>query len=250
MRLVPQRLRTGQKQKGAVSLIVSWGSFSRQYGGGDKMSEKSVMIPSGSISLEACYAEGSQSGPEAVILCHPHPLYGGNMDNNVVLALQRTFNGLEWATMRFNFRSAGRSGGEFGEGQGETQDVLAVAAYLKEKGKRILHVAAYSFGAWIALKAIAQGFEPVSAVLVSPPLEFLDFSALRLPHKPCLISLGDRDSFCSVQTLRNWLAVQKADEAMVDMEILQGCDHFYWGHEEILFDMVSGFLRKHFQSPV
>jgi len=212
------------------------------------MSEIAMMIPSGSISLEACYAEGADSASEAVILCHPHPLYGGNMDNNVVFALQNTLAGWGWATMRFNFRGVGGSGGEYGDGQGEVQDFLAVAAYLKEKGKKVLHVAGYSFGAWIAMKAMAQGFEPASAIFVSPPMDFLDFSTLRLHQKPCLITLGDRDTFCSLQTLRGWLAVQEADGATVDLETIAGCDHFYWNLEGFLSAKVSEFLRKHFHS--
>ena len=171
------------------------------------------------------------------------------MDNNVISALQRTLADWGWATMRFNFQGVGGSGGEYGNGQGEVRDLLAVAAYLKGKGKEALHVAGYSFGAWIGLKAIVQGFEPASAIFVSPPLDFLDFSSLVLPQTHCLITLGDRDSFCSLQTLHTWLAAQKANRATVDLETLSGCDHFYWNHEPLLSAKVSEFLKKHFQPP-
>lgn len=212
------------------------------------MSEISSMIPAGRIFLEASYMEGRGSASEGVILCHPHPLYGGSMDNNVISTLQDTLSRWGWGTIRFNFRGVGRSGGAYGDGEGEVEDVMAVATYLeKEKGKKILHIAGYSFGAWIALKAIARGIEAGCVILVSPPMDFLDFGLLRLPQKPCLITVGDRDSFCALGTLRAWLEQQQTNA--LDFQTLAGCDHFYWNQEELLSVRVSEFLGKHFHSP-
>lgn len=211
------------------------------------MSETAVMIPSDGILLEASYEEGLTSASDAVILCHPHPLYGGAMDNNVVLALKNALAKWGWTTLRFNFRGVGRSGGTYADGKGEARDLFSVVEFLEKKGKKKLHIAGYSFGVWIALLAIAQGFEPQSAILVSPPVDFLDFSGLKLPPKPCLVTLGDRDKYCSPESLINWLAVQDTGQKP-DLEILPGCDHFYWKKEAILADLVAGFLKKHFQS--
>jgi len=176
------------------------------------------------------------------------------MDNNVVIALQDALADGGWGAMRFNFRGVGRSSGKYGDGEGEVQDLMAVAAYLKEQGKEVLHIAGYSFGAWITLKATAQGLDPASVILVSPPLDFLDFSSLTLPSKPCLISLGDRDTFCSMQSLRNWLTLQQPDSANVRPLTapltLPGCDHFYWGQERVLAAKVLELLHQHFQPPV
>jgi alpha/beta superfamily hydrolase len=68
------------------------------------------MIPSRALSLEAHYEEGSLS--ETTVFCHPHPLYGGNMDNNVLVTLSDTFKSVGWGTLRFNFRGVGQSGRE------------------------------------------------------------------------------------------------------------------------------------------
>lgn len=213
------------------------------------MSEIDVVIPAGSASLEACCSKGEDSASEVAILCHPHPLYGGDMDNNVILALRNVLAAWGWGTIRFNFRGVGRSSGKYGDGEGEVQDVLAVASYAKEKGWKCLHIAGYSFGAWIALKAMARGLETASGILISPPLDFLDFGSLSLPREPCLITLGDQDSFCSIQSLRRWLSAQETDEDKVSFQTIPGCDHFYWSQEELLAAKVSGFLKKHFQPP-
>ena len=212
------------------------------------MAEKPVTIPVEGLFLEGMHEPGSC--PEAVLLCHPHPLYGGDMDNSVIHALRSAVQGLGWGTLRFNFRGVGRSGGEYGEGEGEVKDVLAAADYLFKEGVKRLHIAGYSFGAWIALKAIYRGLDPASAVLISPPLDFLNFDGLTLPSFPCLVTLGDRDSYCSLQSLQEWISNKAKEQNPHEVQIVPGCDHFYWGAEGDLSVMASAFLKKHFQEPV
>lgn len=212
--------------------------------------EETLMIEAGNVVLEAAYSQSIGSGREAAILCHPHPLYGGSMDNNVILALREVFQEYGFATLRFNFRGVGRSGGCYEEGTGEVQDVLAVAAALSHRGKRALHLAGYSFGAWIALRALREGFQPASLTLVSPPLDFLPFQHLELPSSPCLITLGDRDSFCSQESMRQWLAPSLSLLPQADLQLVSQCDHFYWGREGALCGAISAFLMKYFQPDV
>ncbi|GLI34029.1 alpha/beta hydrolase [Desulforhabdus amnigena] len=210
------------------------------------MSEKFVKISAGNILLEAFYDRGR--GEDAAVLHHPLPLYGGSMDNNVVLALQKVLSGWGWSTLRFNFRSVGRSGGNFNEKEGDVEDALAAAAYLRGQGHEAVHLAGYSYGAWIVLKAIQKGLDASSLVLVSPPLDFLDFKGLELPSKPCLITLGENDDFCSVASLEKWLKDQPGAANFVSRSILPQCDHFYWGVESRLSLEVKDFLQAHFHS--
>lgn len=210
------------------------------------MSEESIMIPEENFALEARYAPGD--GSRTAIICHPHPLYGGTMDNNVVCALQSVLAEGGWGTLRFNFRGAGGSGGRFGGGDGEADDILAVAAYLAEQEAGEIHLAGYSFGSWIGLKAVGKGLKPASAILVSPPLDFLDFANLDLPPGPCLVTAGDRDSFCAERSLREWLAPRTEGKKDLSVEILPGCDHFYWNREELLSAKVKEFLQTHLRS--
>jgi alpha/beta superfamily hydrolase len=208
------------------------------------MSEEPVMIPCGMLLLEALFCPGSRA--DAAVICHPHPLYGGSMDNNVVSTLQKTLQNWGWGTLRFNFRGVGGSTGHHKGAQGDAEDLLTVFRYVRQQGKTNLHLAGYSYGAWIGLKAMKQGLQPNSATLVSPPLDFLDFSALQPPSCPCLITLGDQDDFCTVASLKKWVAPQSGVEDGALIEILPHCDHFYWGQERLLSEKITGFLRRSF----
>jgi uncharacterized protein len=205
------------------------------------MSESPAMIPCGSLILEACYDSGS--GVEAAVICHPHPLYGGSMDNNVVAAVQKTLRDLGWGTLRFNFRGVGGSTGHHKGAAGDAEDLLTVFHYLQQQGKKRLHLAGYSYGAWIGLKAIAHGLQPATSILVSPPLDFLDFKGLNPPFCPSLITLGDEDDFCAVESLKTWVSLHPGGESRLQIQILPRCDHFYWGRESLLSQEITEFLR-------
>ncbi len=209
-----------------------------------KMAEERLMIPSEGILLEARWEKGA--GGHTVILCHPHPLYSGSMDNNVVEAVQGAFSRMGWGTLRFNFRGVGRSGGSHTHGRGETLDLLGVASHLSTKTKGLIHLTGYSYGAWIALQAVSQGLEPASLILISPPLNLIDFGKLRFPSCPVLVAAGDEDEFCSTDTLRSWFDVVGKNHEMAELQILPGCDHFYWGLERRLTDRLLKFLGRYF----
>lgn len=178
----------------------------------------------------------STSGDAAgVVICHPHPLYGGDMDNSVVRALQEVFYDMGWMTLRFNFRGVGGSSGRYGEGVGEVADVCAAFSFLKAKGALRCYGAGYSFGTWVLLQSLMGRTDvgrldvPLSGlVLVSPPLEVMNFKSLRLPQGiPSLILAGSDDCFCSIRSLQTWLGADTpTDRSVVTIE---DADHFY-GH--------------------
>lgn len=204
------------------------------------MAEASLTIPCGNLLLEALFDRGNSL--ETAVICHPHPLYGGSMDNNVVSVLQKTLRAWGWGTLRFNFRGVGGSSGQHKGAQGDTDDLLTVFRHLREQGTHNVHLAGYSYGAWIGLRAMKEGLEPDLKILVSPPLDFLDFRALQPPPGPWLITLGDGDDFCSVPSLMKWVSPQHDVENGTRIEILRGCDHFYWGNEKLLAEKVTEFL--------
>jgi len=95
------------------------------------MKQTRVSFPSGELSLEGISVIPEGAGPfPAVIVCHPHPLYGGNMDNNVVSSLCETLTQASLASFKFNFRGVGGSQGEFGQGIGEQEDVAAAISFI------------------------------------------------------------------------------------------------------------------------
>jgi hypothetical protein len=206
------------------------------------MPERRVQIAAGPQELEAAFEAGP--GPDGAVLCHPHPLYGGNMDNNVVMALKKSLAAAGWATLRFNFRGVGSSTGNYGHGTGEVDDLLTAAAYLEAQGSTRIHMAGYSFGAWIVLRAIQQAPVPTSLILISPPVDVLDFSSLALPPVPTLITLGNEDSFCSLSALKSWLEKATGTPQTLHLQILEGCDHFHWGHEDALDSIIRSFATS------
>jgi uncharacterized protein len=191
------------------------------------------------VTLEGRLAPGA-AGPASAgaLLCHPHPLYGGTMGNAVVLAARDALVGLGVATLRFNFRGVGRSGGAFDDGRGERLDLEAAFERLAATAGGGCHLVAYSFGAWVAVEALDAGLSPTSAVLVSPPVELMDFSRLSLPPTPILVVSGDRDQFCPPAALDRWLARQPP----VDRVVLSGVDHFYVSGELALQASIAGFV--------
>jgi uncharacterized protein len=213
------------------------------------MAETYITVRSDGIQLEG-FMERAESNAAAAILCHPHPLYGGNMQNGIVLCLQKVLRKWGWSTIRFNFRGVGRSHGSYADGRGEAEDLLAVAEYLSRQGISTIHPVGYSFGAWVALKSMEVGLQAASLILVSPPIDFLDFSNLQIPPVPCLITAGDRDDFCNLSSLKPWAAANALNASLATIEELPGCDHFYWGHESALSAKVLQFLKKHFTADV
>ena len=205
------------------------------------MSTNRVMIPCRNLLLEAVITE--TGGSDVAVVCHPHPLYGGDMDNNVVVALDACLVKAGWSTVRFNFRGVGSSTGTYGEGAAEADDLAAAISYVEKRGARRVHLVGYSFGAWVVLAGLKRGLPAASTILASPPLDFMDFQPLELSGGPTLIILGDCDSFCAVQSLHRWLEGQPSLAIPPRLAIVPGCDHFYWGFEDQLQQQVSAFVR-------
>lgn len=138
------------------------------------------------------------------IICHPHPLYGGTMQNKVVTTLAKTFQHLHLNTVRFNFRGVGKSEGEFDNAVGELDDLLAVVAWLKrEHPKREVWLAGFSFGSYIAAMAATQ-LEIKKLVVVAPPVQ--NFSMQTLPPILCpwILVQGEKDDVVSPQEAIAW----------------------------------------------
>jgi uncharacterized protein len=206
------------------------------------MNETQVSFRSGDLILEGLLANPGGGAPAAVV-CHPHPLYGGSMFNNVVEAILAAMWQAGYATLRFNFRSVGASEGEHEGGPGEVDDAVAAMTFLlAQQGVRKEDAAmtGYSFGAMVALSAGYERAEVARIVAVALPLAMADARIPSGASKPVLLVSGDQDSYSPVAGLQA-LKAKIGDSAR--LEIIAGTDHFFGGCEAELSRAIAAALK-------
>ncbi|MCK6432995.1 MAG: alpha/beta fold hydrolase [Burkholderiaceae bacterium] len=182
-----------------------------------------VQGPAGAI--ECVLSEGGDGTPVrgVAVLCHPHPLHGGTMDNKVVQTLARAFVQLGYRAVRFNFRGVGGSAGRWDDGRGETEDALAVIAATREPGCP-LALGGFSFGGYVAARAAQRlaGAEPVERLVLVGPAT----SRYALPPVPAdtIVVHGEADDVVPLQSTLDWARPQA-----LPVIVLPGVGHFFHG---------------------
>jgi uncharacterized protein len=203
--------------------------------------------PAGCIeALVEIGAAGERSDDSAApahfgVVCHPHPLYGGTLDNKVVYTLARAFVTLGVPAIRFNFRGVGASAGRHDEGRGETADVLSVIAYGRERWPGAsLWLAGFSFGGAVALRAAAQA-RPARLAAVAPGITRVAMEGVGAPSCPWLIVQGDADDVIEPAAVLEWASRQSPPPAVF---VLRGAGHFFHGRLHELRQVVLDFLGE------
>jgi len=204
--------------------------------------DRQVSIPSGDITLEGqLHFPGTTPAP-AIVVCHPHPQYGGDMHNNVVDALCETAVASGVAALRFNFRGTGRSEGRYDHGIGEQEDVRAALEYLRslpEVDAECVALAGYSFGAAVAARAASdpdlRAFIGVS-LPTTMPLEGVTLAC------PALFVSGDEDEYSDADDLTEFV---RSLGPQAKLKLLPGLGHFWFGVEHDLKEIVASFLTAH-----
>jgi uncharacterized protein len=177
-----------------------------------------------------------------VVMCHPHPLFGGSMDNNVVLSVTYALAQCGFATLRFNFRGVGNSEGQHTKGELEYQEVLGAIELMRAwKGvdSNRLGLAGYSFGTSVILGSEAAQKKPKVFAFISPPLRALESTLLKKDKRPKLIISGDRDKLVQSDQLQT---VLQAFAQPPVLKVIEGADHFWGGKEDLLVKQVSQFF--------
>lgn len=204
--------------------------------------EKYVKFSGDGLELEGILHLPQEDAPfPAVVVCHPHPLYGGDMYNNVVTTICHSLAEASIAALRFNFRGVGRSQGEFCEGIGEQEDVKAAIAFLtsvKEAQPDKIGVAGYSFGTKVALPVALQK-EVQAIALVSPFLSVQDWEHLKHYTNPKLFLCGSDDYLIPSQEIQR--ITRELPEPNY-YEVIPGADHFWWGYEGEVAKRVTAFF--------
>ena len=188
--------------------------------------------PSGKIEYQLDQVANGGKGAIAV-LCHPHPLYGGSMQDRVLSTVAHRFIESGITCLRFNFRGVGSSEGVHDNGVGETEDLIAVVDHLRiQFQSQPIWTVGYSFGSLIVWKTL-DVIKPDKTLLIAPPNKHMDFGDGQLIERVSLI-LGSQDEFADVN---------KAEElALESMHLIDGADHFFSAHQSELSDAAEKFV--------
>jgi alpha/beta superfamily hydrolase len=189
--------------------------------------DEQVITISGSAGPALAARLGLVDSPRGgLVVCHPHPLYGGDMDNPVVVRAAEVAREVGLSTLRFNFRGVGGSAGDHDEGRGEQDDVRAALATLRAAlPERSLGLAGYSFGAWVSSRVAESAADLDALCLIAPPVKMFDFDALTPGGRDLLVVAGTRDPYCPVADLDR-LAARLPQGSVARIE---AADHFFFG---------------------
>jgi alpha/beta superfamily hydrolase len=205
------------------------------------MDNRAVSIESKGPKLEGLLHLPNATPAPGIVVCHPHPMYGGDMHNNVVDAVCQTAveNGI--AALRFNFRGTGDSEGKYDNGIGERDDVRAALTYLRglpELDSGRVALAGYSFGAAVSLHATDEQLDAFIAVSLPTAMALKDVRVAC----PALFVSGDHDEYSDANELTRLVG---GLGPQAELKLLPGLGHFWFGVERDLKAILEPFLRAH-----
>ncbi len=193
------------------------------------LTETTFLLPGPAGDLEiltAPPAKDAQKQKAIAIICHPHPLYSGTMNNKVVTTLSRVFTDLGLSTVRFNFRGVGKSAGTYGNAQGEIEDLFAVIQWVQAVCPDYeLWLAGFSFGSYISAYAASQ-IPVAKLVSVAPPVTHFGFPNLPAISCPWIVVQGDLDDVVNPADVYEWMKTVKPAPALIRMS---DAGHFFHG---------------------
>lgn len=203
-----------------------------------------VDLYSSAGKLEALYRELQDPAGVAVV-CHPHPLGGGTLHNKVVFRAARGLEAANVATLRFNFRGTGTSGGKHDNGEGEMDDVTAAIEWVKKKhpGKK-LFVGGFSFGSWVSSRVACELPEIDAIFLIGTPVNKYDFGYLRSCEKPMLFIHGTQDEHGEISKLEKLIPTVRNAESV----IITGADHFFTKQLEAVEETMRSWAEEILES--
>ena len=189
--------------------------------------------PAGAIETAI---DGPEAGARGVaVLCHPHPLHGGTMDNKVVQTLARAFVQLGWRAVRFNFRGIGASAGTWDAGQGEVDDALAVIAAHRDPALPLV-LGGFSFGGYVATQAAARTEGVARLVLIAPAV--VNFPAAPVSQQTLVVH-GEADDVVPLAAVLDWARPQA-----VPVTVIPGAGHFFHGQLPLLKQLIVGAWHR------
>ena len=208
-----------------------------------------LMIPGPAGRLEARYHHHPANDSPIALILHPHPQFGGTMNNPVVHRLYYMFHDRQFSVLRFNFRGVGRSQGYFDNGPGELADAASALDWLQlvKPDARSCWIVGFSFGTWIAMQLLMRRPEIDGFICVAPPANLYDYSFLAPCPSSGLMVNGDRDRVVpssSVGELAGKLKTQRGIK--IDHEVIPGANHFFEGDDKMdaLVETVGTYVDR------
>jgi len=206
-----------------------------------------IIINGSEGRIEGRYHASEHKGAPVVLVLHPHPLYGGTMNNKIVYRLYHIFTQNGFSALRFNFRGVGKSQGKYDDGIGELTDAATALDWLQQQNPDAptCWIAGFSFGAWIALQLLMRRPEIEGFIAVSPPANLYDFSFLSPCPAAGMITQGDKDDVVSeeaVAKLAERLSAQH--NSRLEYRKIPGADHYYRGVEDELGNVVGEYIVR------
>ncbi|MFX0058608.1 MAG: alpha/beta hydrolase [Candidatus Hodarchaeota archaeon] len=204
-----------------------------------------IFIENNEIKLEAEYFQSVENTVHPIVLiCHPHPQFGGDMYNNVVSAIFNLLTQNQISALRFNFRGVGESNGSHTSGSGELTDVKTCIDYLmNQKDFKKIFICGYSYGAAIGCSAVNYSEKVIGYCAISFPWDFMGikYKELAQTEKPKLFIQGDRDDIANYSRFKSHYEFYQNPKKYV---IIEGADHFYWGYEDQLANVMLDFYKS------
>ena len=206
-----------------------------------------IFIPGPAGRLEAKYYKSKKNTSPICLVLHPHPQYGGTMNNKVVVDTFQTFMNNDFSVCRVNFRGVGKSDGEFDNGQGELADAAAALDWVEKENfdNSQCWVSGFSFGSLIAMQLLMRRPEINRFVIISPQPNVYDFSFLNPCPTSGIIVHGKKDELVSSQfmtELKNRLNNQKGIKVQIDE--IPDANHFFSKSEEVLKKSLNKYIAK------
>jgi hypothetical protein len=188
----------------------------------------------------------SKTAPIALIL-HPHPRFGGTMNNQIIYELYYMYAKRGFTVLRFNFRGVGRSQGTFDHGTGELSDAAAALDWVQtfHPDSRGCWIAGFSFGAWIGMQLLMRRPEVEGFISIAPPANLYDFSFLAPCPASGLMVHGDADKVVPMKDVQALVDKLKAQKGItIDHETLPGANHFFAGQTDSLLELCGNYVDK------
>ena len=212
-----------------------------------KQKSSEIFIPGPAGRLEAKYYKNPKFGSPVAIVLHPHPQYGGTMNNKIVQLMYNIFQKNGFSVIKVNFRGVGKSDGVFDNGQGELSDAAAALYWIERQNLDYSQcwVSGFSFGSLIAMQLLMRRPEVNRFIAISPQPNVYDFSFLSPCPASGLMIYGKKDELVPVEHINELdkrLSSQKGIK--VDFQAISDANHFFSKSEESLAKSLDKYIKK------